>query len=305
MKGKRKRPTDVSQDDPTNISRQIIKGFNIAYPADAYNGPDTADKLRGADVSSEEKQAWRTPKHPTNPGAQLLDSYPLIPDWDAIPDTGAYMVYKFMAPPVSNPNDPTYDERVDVALLRPIGQSIKDQDLYQQEVEAQKLDPTLPVPIARHQFEYFLPPDRDEEKLRGIKRNFTTFDPDNEDEIPFDTGTDEDGRPRKFFKFENVRIYETANQVGDPEDPYGDVVGVALHDPDTHPNEPLRSTKLQKAAYFYPIVQRTSIRPRRPGQADMVEEMPKVDVIETAARAPEAEVDRREAVRKRFDIIEA
>ncbi|KAF2107924.1 Paf1-domain-containing protein [Lophiotrema nucula] len=303
IRKKRRRPVATHEDDPTNIARHILKGFNTAYPRDAYTGPDTEDNLRAAEMSIEEKAAWRDPKHPANPtGAKLLDSYPLLPDWDAIPDTGSYMLYKFLAPPLNNPQDPSYDPRLDVALLRPTGQTVHDQELYLQEQDAHKEDPTKPIPIPRYQFEFFLPPDR--EKVAGIKRNFSTYDPDNESAIPFDWGEDDEGQPKKYFKYENIRTYETANQIGDPEDSYNDIVAMALHDGYEHEDEPLRDGRLQKAAYFYPIIQRTSIRPRRPGRVEMAggEEAQKVHIIETAARYPAGEAERREAFKKRFDI---
>lgn len=307
VKNKRRRPVDISQDDPINICKHILKGFNLAYPADAYNGPDTGDKLRAAEVSSEEKQAWKAPKHPSNSSLQVVDSYPILPDWEATPDGGAYMMYKFSAPPVQDTR--VYDERLDVALLRPIGQSLKDQELFLRQQDAQKDDPTLPVPLPRYHFEFFLPPEAtklDKDKLRGIKRNFTTYDPDNEDEIPFDEGADDEGRPRKMFKYENIRVYETKDQRGDSDDTYGDVVALALHDPGSHEDQPLRSGKLQKAAYFYPISTITSIRQRRPGRVDMVggEEAQKVDIIETTARNPEIEAEKRDEIKKRYDVVE-
>lgn len=306
VKGKRRRPADVSQDHPTNICKHILKGFNLAYPADAYNGPDTEDKLRAAEISAEEKQAWRVPKHPTNNALHVVDSYPLLPDWDALPDTGSYMMYKFMAPPVSNTGG-RYDERLDVAFLRPAGRSLEDQERFLQEEAAQKEDPTLPKPTTRYHYEFFLPEEK--EKVWGIKRNFSTYDPDNEDEIPFDVGVDDEGQPRKYFKYNHIRTYETSNQAGDMADTFGDIVAVALHDPESHDEPPLRSSKLQKAAYFYPIGQKTYIKPRRPekegkGKIPMYEEMTKVDIIETAARDPVNEMEKREAVRKQWDVIE-
>jgi RNA polymerase II-associated factor 1 len=305
MRVRRKRKMqDTSVDDPINISRHILKGFNLAYPADAYNGQDSAENLRAAEISPEERQAWNKPKNPKNPNLRLLDSYPLLPDWDATPDTGAYMVFKYMAPPINDPLDPSYDPRLDVALLRPAGQSIKDQDIYIQEKEAHKQDPTGPTPIPRYHFEFFLPSSKD--KVRSIKRNFTTNDPTNEEDVIFDgEAEDDEGQPRKYFKYDNKRTYETAQQTGDPVDMYGDVVALAIHDPDQHRDELLRNTKLQKAAYFYPIIQKTSIRPRRPGHVDMVDEQQRVDVIEAAGREPANESERREAVRKRAEMIEA
>lgn len=304
-KNKRRRPADVSQDDPTTISRHILKGFNIAYPADAFGGPDSGDRLRAADISSEEKQAWRTPKHPSAPGVHLVDSYPLLPDWDAAPDTGSYTVIKFTAPPIRHTRDSTYDDRLDVAILRPGGQSQADQAKYQQAEEEFKEDPTARRPVRQYWYEFFLPASKD--KIHAIKRNFTTNDPDNEDEIPFDTGVDEEGRPRKLFKYENVRSYETDTQVAGG-DQFGEVVALALHDGDEHRDEPLRTGKLQKAAYFYPISQRTSIKPRRankPGYEEEDEGKQKVHIIETVARDPdEKETEERRAFRKQYDIIE-
>jgi RNA polymerase II-associated factor 1 len=301
MRLRRKRKTaETSLDDPKNIARHILKGFNIAYPADAYNGQDNAENIKAAESTPEERMAWNKPKHPRNPNLKLLDSYPLLPDWDAMPDTGAYMVFKFTAPPINNPLDPSYDPRLDVAFLRPAGQTIEDQEKYLEEREAHKSDPTVPPPIPRYQFEFFLPSDKG--KVRGIKRNLTTHDPTNDAEIDFDIAEDDDGQPRKCFKYDNIRTYETSQQVGDPGDTYGDVVALALHDPEQHDNEKLRDTKMQKAAYFYPIIQRTSIRPRRPGRIDMTEELQKVDVIEAAGKEPED--DRRQEYRKRAEGIE-
>lgn len=298
---KKRRAADTSVDDPTNIARHILKGFNIAYPADAYNGQDSAERLRAADISPEERLAWKQPKNPRNPNLKLLDSYPLLPDWDATPDTGAYMMFKFMAPPINDPLDTSYDPRLDVALLRPAGQSIQDQDIFIQEREAHKQDPSVPMPIPRYHFEFFLPSNKD--KVRSIKRNFTTNDPTNEAEILFDgEDEDEEGRPRKYFKFDNIRTYETKEQVGDSHDMYGDVLALALHDPEKHQDESLRNTKLQKAAYFYPIIQKTSIRPRRPGRVDMVEEIQKVDVIEAAGREPTSE--QRDSFRRLAEQVE-
>jgi RNA polymerase II-associated factor 1 len=298
---KKRQRVDVSENDPVHIARHIIRSFDIAYPEDAHQGPDTPDAMRGAPSTVEERAAWKVPKNPRNAKLECLGAYPLLPDWDATPDTGSYMMYKFAAPPVNNPGDNTYDSRIDVGLLRPIGQTVQDQDLYLHEQEAHRQDPTLPVPIPRYHYEFFLPSDRS--KVQGIKRNFTMHDPDGDD-IPFDEGQDADDNPRKVFRYENTRTYEAEKQSGDVEKAYADVVAVALHDPEIHDDEPLRDTKLQKAAYFYPISQRTVIRARRAGgKHDMASEQPKADIIETLARDPDAEAEKRQAIRRRYDPI--
>lgn len=292
---------NVSEDDPINIARHIIKSFNIAYPQDTYTGPDSASNLRGADVLPEEKQAWKVPKHPRDAKLQLHSSYPLLPDLDATPDTGHYMMFKFSAPPVKT-SDGSYDPRLDVALLRPLGQTVEDQALFLHEQEAHKEDPTLPQPLPRYQYEFFLPPER--AKVHAIRRNFTENDPDDAT-LPFDLAADPDdpdAPPRKYFKFENIRTYETEKQSADPDDTYGDFVALALHDPDAHEDDALRSGTLVKGAYFYPIVQRTQIRGRRPGRINLVgDEAQKVHVIEAVARPPEGEVERRNEKRMLYD----
>lgn len=303
MRLRRKRKTaETSLDDPINIARHILKGFNVAYPADAYNGQDSIENLRAAELTPEERLAWNKPKHPRNPSLKLLDSYPLLPDWDATPDTGAYMVFKFTAPPINNPLDRTYDSRLDVGLLRYAGQTIQDHESYMQGLEAHKQDASVPMPIPKMQYEFFLPPNKD--KVHGIKRNFTTHNPTSDAEIDFDIGEDDDGQPRKCFKYENIRSYETSQVAGDPQDTYGDTVVLALHDPEKHNADQLRDSSLQKAAYFYPISQRTSIRPRRPGIPDLTEEQQKVDVIEAVGREPGNEAERRELYRKRAEGVE-
>lgn len=297
---KKRRAGDTSVDDPINITRHIVKGFNIAYPADAYNGPDSAENLRAADTTPEERMAWKAPKNPHNPNLKLLDSYPLLPDWDATPDHGAYMLFKYMAPPINNPGDPSYDPRLDVALLRPAGQTIKDQELFLGEIDAHRADPTISMPLPRMQFEFYLPPSRS--KVAGIKRNFAAMDTD----VDFDNEEpDDEGNMRGSFKYENIRTYETSQQHGDTMDRYGDVVALALHDPERHPGDRLRQSKLSKGAYFYPIVQKTSIRPRRPGTVHLVDELQKVDVIEAAGKEPGAEAEKRDMFRRQAEGIEA
>lgn len=304
MKAKRRR-RDVNQEDPINILRHVQKSFDIAYPADAYTGPETDGKVRAAQISPEEKQAWRNPKHPKK-NVTLLDSYPLLPDWDAITDFGGYMLYKFTAPPVQDSSG-VYDERLDVAIIRPAGETVEDREMYLAEMAAYKEDPTKPEPMPRSHYELYLPPDSDNihEKVRGMKRNFTTHDPDNIDDAFFDesTANDDDGSKRKCFKFENVRTYETAGQSGSFANPYNESVALALHDPESHKEEnKLRDQELQKAAYFYPIGPRVQLRPKRPGDTQMVGEQVEVHFAELITRWPnEAETEKRAANKAKYD----
>ncbi|KAF2500171.1 Paf1-domain-containing protein [Lophium mytilinum] len=247
----KRRRADMSKDDPIHIIRSIAKGFDLAYPQDAYLGPDSSANIRAAEITPEERKAWRQPVHPMKPDVKLLDSYPILPDLNAIPDGGAYMILKFNACPVKASDK--YDERIDVAVLRPLDPTPELLErLKAQQAEAE-VDPSRPPPEVERDYEFFLPSNAD--KVRGIKRNFGVLDPDNVD-------FDNDDEP-PTFRYDRVRAFETHKQSGDANDAYSEQVALVLHDPDAQ--EPQRTEPLQKAAYYYPIRMRTLIRPQRPG----------------------------------------
>ncbi|KAF2199248.1 Paf1-domain-containing protein [Delitschia confertaspora ATCC 74209] len=299
VRGKRRR-TDLNQDDPTNIIRHIEKGFNLAYPDDA----DVTENGRAAEITPQERQAWNKPKHPSGKDLRLVESYPLLPDWEALPDTGNYVMYKFQNPPTTE-HSGKYDERLDVGLLRPAGETLEDHEEFLAEVEKQKEDPNLPVPFQKWTYEFFLPPTGDKQRIRGIKRHLATNDPDNEDEIEFDEDPGNDGEPaQKRFRYSLIRNYETSFQAHTYQEPYGEYIALALHDPEHHEVEKLREGKLQKAAYFYPVAQRTTLRPKRPGVVPMhnPEDHVRVDIVDVVGVDPRSDdVEKREKKRREFD----
>ena len=60
----KRRRADLAKEDPLNILRSIVKGFDLAHPQDAYLGPDSGNNIKGAEITAEEKKAWAKPKHP-------------------------------------------------------------------------------------------------------------------------------------------------------------------------------------------------------------------------------------------------
>ena len=94
----------------------------------------------------------------------------------------------------------------------------------------------------------------DPSAVRGVKRKFDVNDPKNDDDNLY-TFTDDQGL--RAFKFKRVRAYETYQQQADGDDACGDSVALALHDFSSG------NKRLPKGAYFYPIVQRTGVRPKR------------------------------------------
>lgn len=258
-----------------------MKGFDIAYPQDAHKGEDSAERLRGAAISNEEVKAWTTPKHPTNPNLQLLDSYPLLPDLEAIPQIGSYILLKFKANPVSASDK--YDTRLDTAIFRP---SVDPEKEAQYEVKKAEWTPESgnPKPLQEYDYDYYLPGGG--EAVRGIKRKLDINDPENDDPELY---TDDLGDDQRAFKYPRVRTYETSAQNGDDENVYNDTVAIALHDPETDVGRvPGAHKRLTKGAYFYPISTKMVIKPKRKAGVGMQpgdEEKP--DEINLTIREPD------------------
>ncbi|EON65324.1 hypothetical protein W97_04562 [Coniosporium apollinis CBS 100218] len=279
--------------DPMQMLRGIMKGFDLAYPRDAWQAPDSTDGLRGAEISPEERAAWNHPRHPSKSDVQLLDAYPVLPDPDALPLSGGYMVCKF----ISNPgmNNDAYDGRLDVAVLRAA-------DPGEMAIPS---DPTAAAAQqAFYNYHFFLPDQTT--PVRNIKRKFSVVDPENEDDALYGGREDADEEAAQgSFKYRYVRTYETYQQTIHEDDEHGDTVVMALHDPELDVGVvPGTTQRLQKAAYYYPVVQKTFVRPRRkPKHAMMMqeEEEGKVDLLEVRVRDPDEE-ERVDMVEKRTRI---
>ena len=253
----KRRRASLNKEDPINIMRKIVKGFDTAYPSDAYKGEDSTTNLRGVQATDAELKAWTNPRHPTNPDLKLLDSYPILPDLDALPSTGFYVVMKFINNPVAAGE--RYDDRLDAAILQPI---MDAQSTARFEQKMAEWDPSSsrPEPIPEYDYNYFLPSTTS--AVRGLKRKYDVNDPENDDPELY---TDDLGDGSRAFKYSRLRTYETYSQQGDHQHYYHDSVALALHDPEASAGDiaPGTRKRLKKGAYFYPIVQRTALRPKR------------------------------------------
>lgn len=253
----KRRRTSTNKEDPINIIRNVVKGFDIAYPKDAYKGEENTASIRGAAITEAEAKAWSNPKHPSNPDLELLDSYPVLPDLDALPSTACFLVTKFITNPVASSN--TYDTRLDAAILR----QKNDEKAYarwnERNEEWKQSGSTKPQPIPEDDYEYFLPVENS--AVRPIKRKLNVNDPENQDETLY---TEDGPENQRVFKYARLRTYETYQQTGDPANFYDVSVALALHDPETEVGVvPGTEQRLQKGAYYYPIMQRTALRPKR------------------------------------------
>lgn len=271
----KRRRVSEHKEHPLNIIRNVVKGFDVAYPQDAYKGEENTTSIRGAAISDAEARAWSNPKHPTKPDLALLDSYPVLPDVDAIPSNVAYIVTKFNTNPIASTNQ--YDERLNTAILRPKEDKVAEAR-HKQRLSEWNESSGKPQPLLEADYDYFLP--IEVASVHAIKRKFDVNDPENEDPELY---TDELADGQRAFKYVRLRTYETYTQKGDPNNAYDDTVAVALHDPDLVVGAvPGAKQRLQKAAYFYPIMQRNTLRPKRkigPSQLSQMGDEDRIDEL--------------------------
>lgn len=257
---KARRPTDAAKEDPMNMLRSVIKGFDLANPENAYTGSDTASNFRGAVPTPAEKDAWNHPKHPSKPDVKLLDAYPLMPDLEAITDSGAYMVTKFTGNPTTATE--SRDTRMDVGIIYPREHASGTSD-----------------------FDFFLPVD--EPEAGNIKRKLDVYDPDRDDPSLY-TNKAADGSGT--FRYPHIRTYESTRRV-DTDQQYKEVA-LALHDPES---EGAHADTQARGAYYYPVVTKLQLKPRRNknlvqlGLASQAvdDENEKIDALNVNVRAPE------------------
>jgi RNA polymerase II-associated factor 1 len=291
----RRKQKNVDKEDPFNIIRNVVKGFDIAYPQDAVKGLEEGANLRGAEFTTEEMKAWAKPVHPSKPQLQLLDSYPVLPDLEAIPQGGYYMVVKFTTNPLTTTD--RYDTRFDTAMFRPV----LDEDrsaIHQQKMEDWTPDSGKPKPLMDFDYEYYLP--EDEGAVRGIKRKFNINDPENDDPELY---TDDVGDGQRAFKYSRLRTYETYMQSGNSEEFYNDAVALALHDPELEVGAaPGAKSRLAKGAYFHPVAQRATLRPKRKmGLSQVGTENDAPDELVVTVRELDSETADLKAIQAKFD----
>lgn len=227
---KARKPSDVSKDDPLAMLRAIIKGFDLAHPLETYTGPDNTTNIKGSVPTPAEKEAWKHPKHPSKTDVKLLDVYPLVPDLEAIPDSGAYMVTKFAGNPTAATE--ARDIRMDMGIIH--GRENK----------------------GALEYEFFLPVD--EVQMNNIRRKSDINDPEKDDPALYT----HKGDSGATFRFEHLRTYEAARRIDQPHQQYKEVA-LALHDAEPGLDLGLDVALQEKGAYYYPIVSKMQLKPRR------------------------------------------
>ncbi|KAI9049452.1 hypothetical protein LZ554_006484 [Drepanopeziza brunnea f. sp. 'monogermtubi'] len=192
----------------------------------------------------------REVRHPSGKSnVKLLASYPLLPDLETIPDAGGYATVKFMSNPVPPGN--TYDTRLDTSILEPIAPSEMVQIARAQAKEDYERDPeNFPPPDTSLNYNFYMPEAASDAIM--FKRKFDSLDPEKDSDDLY-TQRSTEGRP--MFRFKHVRLYESSQVSGDMTTKYDEEVVIAIHDGTDGLHD--------KAAYYYPIVQKISIKPQR------------------------------------------
>ena len=246
---KRRRLEKVELDDPEVIMSNIKKGFQLANPDEKFEGPGYTDMDKAEPLTKAEREAWINPKHPSNPNLRPLDFYPLIPDLEAFPMNGSYVLFTFNSAPLP-PRDGNYDDRLDVAMLRPRdAKSMEAIEMYQEAVLAHEADPSKPHPgPPPSDYDFYVPVD-----LNAAPAIKAAFDADAA------RGETSD----ETYQYDMVRSYVTSSGTQHVT-PYRELI-IALHD---GPEDSESKGEKQKAAYYYPIMQKATVRPRRVLQAN-------------------------------------
>ncbi|GJN68902.1 RNA polymerase II-associated, Paf1 [Purpureocillium lilacinum] len=250
---------DAAADSPAAIKRKIDRSFEVAE----------------ADLKDTKRV-----KHPTKKNLKLVDAVPLLPDLDAFPDSGAYVTIKFLTNPITNATQ--YDTRLLSGLFRPIDRTPAEEAMFEAALAAYEQDPVNnPKPQNLMNYDFYLAPTKDVAK--NFRRKFDLDDPEHDSDDLYTHGT---GSGRGHFAFNRVRAYETAQETElDHPTKYEDEIILASNDDDTYPK--------QKAVYYYPIMQRSFIRPQRTkrlartaGMSQDDDEEQVIDQIEVTVQDP-------------------
>lgn len=255
----------IARDDPVNIKRHVQKGFDIA-------NPDTATPQSLSAVNPAELSAWRTPTHPDNPRLKPVSFYPILPDLDSSTDANGYISIKFEKPPLpALPNHGGRDARIDVALLH--GEADASQEAaWSKKKRAYDENPELYENPGDQPYiwDFSVPRRPGADVVAAVKRKFDIMNPDRDDDSGYE-GLYVLGEPRPGADIGIDYVKERSFGAVSTERPNLEFetlrfMAISLFDSESAgQNSRLANedTAVDKAAYYYPIIQRMRIRADR------------------------------------------
>jgi len=255
----------VARDDPVNIKRHIQKGFDIA-------NPNTASPQSLSTIPSAELSAWRTPTHPDNPRLKPVSYYPILPDLESSTDLDGYISIKFDKPPIpALPNHGGRDSRVDVALLHGEADATqeaawrKKKRAYDENPEAYENPGPQP-----YQWDFCVPKRPGAEVVAAVKRKLNIMNLDRDDDRGYE-GLYVPGEPNPQADFGIDYVKERTFGAVSTETPNVQFetlrfMAVSLFDSENagqYSRLASESDAIDRAAYYYPIIQKMRIRADR------------------------------------------
>ena len=232
-RGAKKLPISIDKESPEYIKQQVERSFQTA----ALNLMDP-----------------NRVKHPYKRNVRLIESLPILPDLSAFPDAGGYVSVKFQTNPVPPSN--IYDTRLDSGLLRPLQPSDEKVRAREDAIAAYERDPERnPFPEPEQDYEFYLMDTVTD--AANFKRKYDMTNPDKDDDNLY---THQNEAMHKCFRFKRIRAYETAATAGSQETKYDEEIVISVNDGTDGIH--------QRAAYYYPLIQRSTIRPQRKKNID-------------------------------------
>jgi RNA polymerase II-associated factor 1 len=251
-------PRDMDKESPEYILKAVLRSFE-------FTAANLANPLRL--------------RHPSKRNVKLVSSHPLIPDFEAMNDPGGYVSVKFQNNPV--PPSSTYDVRLETGILRPLTGSDARNEAHAAALSLHERHPDRHLhPGPQQDYEFFLAETASDSGK--FKRKCDVLDLDSRDNDELYTSTNSSGA--RCFRFKRVRAYETAQETQlQGEDRWNREVAIAVNDGSDGVH--------QKAAYVYPLLLRTTIRPQRSKNIDRLkwggEEEEMVDFLDLSVREPD------------------
>ncbi|CAG8249090.1 unnamed protein product [Penicillium olsonii] len=285
-------------DDPNYVKKFVQKGFDIAYPQSKHTGEDTDSQIRGVTATKAEADAWANPVNPENAKLKPVGFFPVLPDLEGFPDPGGYLQFKFDKAPLAAVGGKR-DKRMDVGILSPVAPEQRICQEHESKVKLHQQNPNLyshPGPVP-YDYQLFLP-----EKSHSAQKVHSSMDLTNAHRDSEDLYTNEGPEGNKFHRYDRTRTYATSTQVFNTEQKD---LALTLF-------QPKDGDVRQLAAYYYPILGKTRLKPERartiaqaglaPTSTQQEEREEQVDQMQVVVRDPnEAEVYKRALARLRID----
>jgi RNA polymerase II-associated factor 1 len=293
----------LDRNSTKNIKKNIQKGFDIV---DHENIPYSSRDPQAEPFSKVEHEAWAAPKHPNNPRAKVLATYPILPDLETGTDGGNWTRVKFDKPPLPALHGKR-DDRIDNTIFM-TAPNPKAQAIYEAAKEAFEKDPKSyndPGPLPPYTWVMTLPQNPEHtSKIRKILYDGHTDQPDSaaDDDI-----YEVDDNDIRRIHFTRARLYPNVQQTELASDR---LMALGLYDPASKRNatSPSESKISQgSAAYFYPLAENVRFRTDRTKIAktylpDDDDESGRADRLAVATVSPDPyQLAQRNSFRGQFD----